>query len=140
MRRSVVAAAAVALAGCSASHHQALCPGQSSVFAVRVDIASIPAGTTLGLCSNERSSCVSLRVSTHHHPPFAFVGYKYSGSASIASVPLSLRAAHGGRTRMSAITLRITQRQFGTCGDYGGLGYATVNWRTDRLSPSRSSP
>ncbi|HWC33673.1 MAG TPA: hypothetical protein VG650_02485 [Mycobacteriales bacterium] len=135
----MVAAAAFALVGCSAAHHVALCPGQSSVFAVRVDVASIPAGTALRLCSNERP-CVSLHVSTSHHPPFAFVGYRYRGTAGIASVPLSLRAAHGGRTSTSVITLRIPQRQFGACGDYGGLGYATVNPHTYRIEQSRPSP
>lgn len=58
----------------------------------------------------------------------------------MASIPLTMRATTSGRVRTSGVTLRVSQRQYGSCGDYGGLGYASVDWRTDRLVPTSPTP
>jgi hypothetical protein len=143
----------VLAAGCaSASNQNLLCPGQSSDFAVRVDTSAVKLGTVLRLCADRPAGCVVRQLTDSGHRHYVFVGYSYRGASAIANIRLTLRASRDGHVRSDAVLLRIPQRQFGRCGDYGGPGYAVINsdgkliashlggvWRVDhvRTRPSR---
>jgi hypothetical protein len=132
-------AAAFVLAGavaCSGgSTDSPLCPGRPTAFGIEINIAAVPAGTTLRLCSDAGCSTERVTPRQHAHRFHATgkqsgFGYKL-GTTNPVMVRVTLRAIRNGHVHISAATLTIPQDIVQGCGNYGGIGRAkvTANFR-----------